>query len=77
MEHFLFRCQGKSMNREEDEGGVVWMGARNGSFSVKALYYVNFSVKALYYVLNLNFAIHFSLGIIWNLWIPSKVSFFA
>ena len=54
------------MNREEKEDIVVWKSDSKGRFSI----------KELYSLLESNCVIPFPLEIIWNSWIPFKVSFF-
>lgn len=67
MERFLLKLQGQLVNREEEEARVVWKGDSKGRFSV----------GIPYSQLEPDYVIPFSLGIIWNSKIPSKVSFFA
>ena len=63
---FLFQLQGHSVNRKQDDR-LVWKGDGKGRFSV----------EALYSLLELDSATPFLVGVIWNSWVPSKVSFFA
>ena len=53
--------------KREEEDGVVWKGDNKGVFLV----------RGLYFMLETNYTILFSLKIIWNSWIPFKVSFFT
>ena len=66
MECFLSLLQGHSVNKEQEDR-VVWKGENKGAFSV----------KGLYSVLETDCTIPFPLKIVWNPWIPSKVSFFT
>ena len=66
MERFLSLLQGHSMKREQEDT-VVWKGGNKGVFSV----------KGLYSVLENGCTTLFPLKIVWNPWIPSKVSFFT
>ena len=66
MEHFLLRLQGRRVCREE-ENKVIWIGLKNGRFSV----------KALYSALESGSTISFLASVIWNSWVSSKVGFFA
>ena len=65
MEHFLSLLQGSVKREQEDR--VVWKGGNKGVFSV----------KGLYSVLENGCTTLFPLKIVWNPWIPSKVSFFT
>ena len=50
-----------------EEDRMVWMNLSNNKFSV----------KHLYATLELGVLISFSKSVVWNLWVPSKVNFFA
>lgn len=56
----------KKDHEEEENDRVVWMDSKKGFFSV----------KYLYSILELVCIILFPLGIIWNSWVPPKMSIF-
>ena len=58
--------QGK-MVRREDNVKVIWKEAKKRPFSVKSFYAALEVGRMLLFVTNF----------IWNLWVPSKVSFFT
>ena len=66
MEYFLSLLHGHLLKREQEDK-VVWKGENKGAFSA----------KGLYSVLESDCTILFPLKIVWNPWIPSKVSFFT
>ena len=66
MDRFLSLLQGHLVKREQNDR-VVWKGENKGAFSI----------KGLYSVLETDYTIPFPLKIVWNPWIPSKVSFFT
>ena len=66
MERFLSLLQGHSVKREQEDR-MVWKGESKGVFFV----------KVFYSLLETGGSIIFPLKIVWNPWIPSKVSFFT
>ena len=66
MKCFLSKLQGHLVKREQEDR-VVWKGYSKGVFSV----------RGLYSLLENDSTIPFLLKIVWNPWIPSKVSFFT
>ena len=64
-EGVLFPYQ-KKVHEEEENDRMVWMDSKKGFFSV----------KYLYSILELVCIILFPLGIIWNSWVPPKMSIF-
>ena len=66
MECFLSKLQGHSVKREQEDR-VVWKGDNKGVFFV----------RGLYSLLVIDETIPFPLKIVWNPWIPSRVSFFS
>ena len=62
---FPLKLQGKVVKRVKEDR-VVGMGFKNVSLK-----------KSLYYLLELKCSILFLEGIIWNLWVLSKVVFFS
>ena len=65
MERFLSKLQGQNMKMEEDR--VVLNEDNKGAFSV----------RRFYSLLETNYSTPFPLKIIWNSWIPVKVSLFT
>ena len=66
MECFLSKLQGHSVKRGQEDR-VVWKGDNKGVFFV----------RGLYSLLVIDETIPFPLKIVWNSWIPSRVSFFS
>ena len=66
VECFLSRIQDKVVV-EEREDEVFWEVTKSGSFFVKSLYYIIEEVRVDL----------FPTSIVWNAWVPPKVSFFA
>ena len=66
MKCFLSKLQGHLVKREQEDR-VVWKGYSKGVFSV----------RGLYSLLENDSTIPFFWKIVWNPWIPSKVSFFT
>ena len=66
MERFLSLLQGHSVKREQEDR-MVWKGESKGVFFV----------KVFYSLLETGGSIIFPLKIVWNPWIPSKVSLFT
>ena len=66
VECFLSRIQDKVVI-EEREDEVFWAVTKSGSFSVKSLYSILEEVRIS----------RFPTSIVWNTWVPPKVSFFA
>ena len=66
VERFFLRLQKWRVSRNEEDR-LVWVGEKSGKFFV----------KALYNVLQLNGPSNFLVAIIWNSWVPPKVSFFS
>ena len=64
VETFLSRLKG-NLIRRDDNDKVVWKNDKKGSFSIKSFYEV-LDVRRVIIVLK---------NIIWNLWVPSKVTF--
>ena len=66
MEHFLARFQVKVVN-EDKEDTVCRVKAKSEIFFV----------KSLYASLETRSAVQFPTSVVWNAWVPPKVSFFA
>ena len=66
MERFLARLQDKVVD-EGSEDKIWWVEAKNGTFSVKSLY-ASLETGSL---------VQFPASVVWNAWVPPKVSFFA
>ena len=65
MECFLSRIQEKVVvEKREDE--VFWVDAKSGSFSI----------KSLYSILEEERVDPFPTSVVWNAWVPPKISFF-
>ena len=62
-ERFLLRLQRWRVSRDEEDK-LVWLGAKNGKFSVKRL------VERV----ELGRQLDFPSNVIWNSWIPPKVA---
>ncbi|RVX19947.1 hypothetical protein CK203_004468 [Vitis vinifera] len=60
------KLQGKAVDMAEEDK-MVWMNLHN----------LNFSVKLLYATLESRVIMSFPRQVVWNLWVPSKVNFFA
>ena len=60
------KLQGKAVDMAEEDK-MVWMNLHN----------LNFSMKLLYATLESRVIMSFTRQVIWNLWVPSKVNFFA
>lgn len=60
----FFSTWGKTVRREDNDK-VIWKQAQKGLFSV----------KSIYAALEEERAVSFPMTIIWNPWVPSKVSF--
>ena len=52
--------------RGEEEDKVIWIGSKNGKFSI----------KALYLTLEIESTMPFPATVIFKLWVPPKVGFF-
>ena len=63
---FLSRLQEKVVNGE-GKVKVIWLKTKSGSFSV----------KSLYAFLELGSSAPFLVDVVWNSWVPPKVSFFV
>lgn len=63
---FLTRIQKHPM-KQNGEDSLVWKDSKEG----------NFSVKSFYTFLKLEGERDFSMKVIWNSWIPTKMKFFA
>ena len=63
VEHFWARLQDKVV--EEDK--VCWVDTKSGTFSI----------KSLYASLETGRVVQFPSSVVWNAWVPPKVSFFA
>ena len=66
MERLLSSIQGKRLD-VDGEDRMLWKGTKNEIFTVKSLY------KSLAH----SYAISFPGNIIWSLYVPTNVSFFA
>ena len=66
VESFLSRIQDKVVVKEREDK-VFWAVTRSGSFSVKSLYFILEKVRVS----------PFPTSIVWNAWVPPKVSIFC
>lgn len=66
MEYLFSRLQAKVVNWEE-VNKVIWLETKSGTLSI----------KSIYFVLEPKRSVPFSIGAIWNGWVPPKASFFA
>ena len=66
MERFLERLQNKVVV-EGREDKVYWLETKSGTFFVKS-FYSSLEVRR---------SMLFLVGIVWNVWVPRKMSFFA
>ena len=66
VECFLSRLQDMAVD-VEGEDKVYWMATNSGSFSV----------KSFYFILEAGRVEPFPSSVVWNVWVPPKVNFFA
>lgn len=66
MKHIFLRLQEKEINKG-GEDKVIWFETRSRTFFV----------KTLHSILELGRLAPFLVGVVWNSWVPLKVSFFA
>ena len=66
VERFLARLQDKVVEQDKEDK-VCWVETKSETFSV----------KSLYASLETRIVVQFLSSVVWNAWVPPKVSFFA